>query len=78
MDPNRFTEKAREAIAASQKLAAKFGHQQLDLEHLLLALLDQDRGLAPAILNKAGVPADALTLKLQRAAFVGLSRSFGI
>jgi ATP-dependent Clp protease ATP-binding subunit ClpB len=66
MDPNRFTEKARESLAGSQKLAAKLGHQQIDLEHLLLALLDQDRGLAPAILRKAGVPVDALTLKLQR------------
>ena len=66
MDANRFTEKARDALAGSQKLAAKFGQQQMDPEHLLVALLDQDRGLAPAILGKAGVPVDALTLKLQR------------
>jgi ATP-dependent Clp protease ATP-binding subunit ClpB len=66
MDLNRFTEKAREALAGSQTLAAKLGHQQIDVEHLLLAMLDQDRGLTPAILNKAGVAADALTLKLQR------------
>jgi ATP-dependent Clp protease ATP-binding subunit ClpB len=66
MDLNRFTEKAREALAGSQKLAAKFGHQQIDDEHVLLALLDQDRGLTPAVLNKAGVSADALTLKVQR------------
>ena len=66
MDLNRFTEKAREALAGSQTLAAKMGHQQIDLEHLLLTLLDQERGLTPAILNKAGVAADALTLKLQR------------
>jgi ATP-dependent Clp protease ATP-binding subunit ClpB len=66
MDLNRFTEKAREALAGSQKLAARMNHQQIDLEHVLLALLDQDRGLTAAILNKAGVSVDALTIKLQR------------
>jgi ATP-dependent Clp protease ATP-binding subunit ClpB len=66
MDINRFTEKAQEALAAAQRLAARFSHQQLDVEHLLLALLDQDQGLAPAILNKAGVSVDALKLRVQR------------
>ena len=41
-------------------------HQQIEPEHVLLALLDQDKGLAPAILNKAGVSLDALTIKTQR------------
>ncbi len=66
MNLDKFTEKAREALAGSQTLAAKLGHQQIDVEHLLLSMLDQDRGLTPAILNKAGVAADALTLRLQR------------
>jgi ATP-dependent Clp protease ATP-binding subunit ClpB len=66
MDLSRFTEKAREAIAGSQKLAARMTHQQIDLEHLMLALLDQDKGLVPAILNKAGAPVDALTIQIQR------------
>ena len=66
MDLNRFTEKAREALAGSQKCAARMNHQQIDLEHVLLTLLDQDRGLTAAILNKAGVSVDALTIKLQR------------
>jgi ATP-dependent Clp protease ATP-binding subunit ClpB len=66
MDMNRFTEKAQQALAGSQKLAARLSHQQIEPEHVLLALLDQETGLAPAILNKAGVSVDALTIETQR------------
>jgi ATP-dependent Clp protease ATP-binding subunit ClpB len=58
VDLNRFTEKAREALAGSQTLAARLNHQSIDIEHVLLNLLDQPKGLAAAILNKAGVPAE--------------------
>jgi len=66
MDINRYTEKAQEALQAAQKLGIRFNHQQIDVEHLLLALLDQERGLAPAILSKAGVSTDALQVRAQR------------
>ena len=66
MDINRFTEKAREALQSAHSLATRFGNQQVDIEHVLLALLDQDKGLAPAILGKAGVAVDALKLRVQR------------
>src|SRR5262245_12792815 len=66
MDINRFTEKAQEALQGAQKLALRFNHQQLESEHLLLSLLDQERGLAPAILDKAGVSLDAIRIKIQR------------
>jgi ATP-dependent Clp protease ATP-binding subunit ClpB len=66
MDLNRFTEKAQQALAGSQKLAARMNHQQIEPEHLLLALLDQEKGLAAAILEKAGVSIDAITVKAQR------------
>ena len=66
MDLNRFTEKAQQAIAEAHKLAARWQQQQVDVEHLLLALLDQDKGLAPAILRKAGLSPEAVTIKLQR------------
>ena len=66
MDLNKFTEKAQQAVAGSQKLAARMSHQQLEPEHLLLALLDQEKGLAAAILEKAGVSVDAITVKAQR------------
>src|SRR5438105_4888873 len=66
MDSNRFTEKTQEALSAAHRLAAKLGHQQIAVEHLLLALLDQEHGLAASILNKAGVPVEALKLRIHR------------
>jgi ATP-dependent Clp protease ATP-binding subunit ClpB len=65
MDLNRFTEKAREVVAASQAIAAKHDNQQIDLEHLLVAMLDQERGLAPIVLAKAGVPVEPLRAKIR-------------
>jgi ATP-dependent Clp protease ATP-binding subunit ClpB len=53
MDLNRLTEKLQEAIGSAQTLAVRYGQQQVDVEHLLAALLSQDRGLATSILNKA-------------------------
>ncbi|HEY0545522.1 MAG TPA: ATP-dependent chaperone ClpB [Pyrinomonadaceae bacterium] len=57
MDINRLTEKAQEALRAAQSEAVRLGHQQVDVEHLLLALLNQDGGLTTSILDKAGVDA---------------------
>ena len=64
MDPNRFTEKAREALASAQTNATRLDHQQIDLEHLLLALLNQERGLVPAVLSKANVAVEPLRSRL--------------
>ncbi len=66
MNQDRFTEKSLEALQAAQRLAAKFTHQQIDVEHVLLALLDQEHGLAASILNKAEVAVDAVKISLQR------------
>ena len=55
MDINRFTEKAQQALQAAQAGAIRRGHQQIDIEHLLLALLEQEPGLAVSILRKADV-----------------------
>jgi ATP-dependent Clp protease ATP-binding subunit ClpB len=66
MDINRFTEKAQEALQAAQRLGVRFGHQQIDVEHLLLALLEQEQGLASAILNKADVSPEAVKIRVQR------------
>ena len=66
MDMNRFTEKSQEALQGAQRLAARLNHQQIDVEHLLLALLDQERGLASALLTKAEIPVDAVKLRLHR------------
>src|SRR4051812_37892803 len=66
MDMNRFTQKSQESLAAAQRLAARFHHQQIDTEHLLLALLDQEGGLAGSLLSKADIAVDALKLDVQR------------
>ena len=55
MDLNRFTEKLQEGLRTAQSLAARRGQQQLDVEHVLLALLEQEGGLAQSIFLKAGV-----------------------
>jgi ATP-dependent Clp protease ATP-binding subunit ClpB len=65
MDINRFTEKLQEAIRAAQSLAVRYGHQQIDVEHLLAALLQQENGLAPSILAKAGLNAETLLHRLE-------------
>jgi ATP-dependent Clp protease ATP-binding subunit ClpB len=64
MDFNRFTEKLQEAIRSAQSLASRRGQQQLDVDHLLLALLEQPGGLAPSILLKAEVNPEILHRRL--------------
>jgi ATP-dependent Clp protease ATP-binding subunit ClpB len=52
MDLNKVTEKTREALGAAQAIATRRSHQSADEAHLLAALLDQERGLAPRIVEK--------------------------
>src|SRR5579864_3359441 len=66
MDFNRFTEKLQDAVRAAQSIAVHHGNQQVDVEHLLLALMEQEGGLAPSILNKADVKVDNLRARLQQ------------
>jgi ATP-dependent Clp protease ATP-binding subunit ClpB len=66
VDINRMTEKAQEALREAQALAVRVGHQQIEVEHVLLALLDQDRGLVASVLGKADVSVDALKIRVQR------------
>jgi len=54
MNTNRLTEKAREALLAAQEIADERQHQQVDTEHMLLALLGQEGGLAPELIRRAG------------------------
>jgi ATP-dependent Clp protease ATP-binding subunit ClpB len=66
MDPNRLTQKCQEAIHDAQGIAVRYGHQEIDGEHLLLALLQQPEGLIPRLLNKMDVPVDSLCQELER------------
>src|SRR5262245_34924869 len=65
MDINRFTQKAQEAMLAAQSRAVRLGHQQLDVEHLLASLLEQEPGLAVSILRKADVNVDGLKRRVE-------------
>ena len=51
VDPNRLTQKSQEALHDAQTKALRFGHTEVDGEHLLLALLDQPDGLVPRLLE---------------------------
>ena len=52
MDINRFTQKSQEALQAAQNLAVRHGHVEVDGEHLLLALLEQENGLVPRLVAR--------------------------
>jgi ATP-dependent Clp protease ATP-binding subunit ClpB len=60
MDPNRLTQKTQEALHDAQTKALRFGHTEVDAEHLLLALLDQPDGLIPRLLIGADVDTGSL------------------
>jgi ATP-dependent Clp protease ATP-binding subunit ClpB len=60
MDLNQATQKVQEAMQAAQALAVRYGHQELDGEHLMLALLEQSEGLAPRLFALMGVPVNKL------------------
>lgn len=56
MDFNKLTQKLQEAVAAAQSLASDSGHQEIDNLHLLKALLQQQEGLLPRLLQKMNIP----------------------
>ena len=55
MDLSRYTEKAQQALFGAQNEAEKRQHQQVEPEHLLLALLDQTDGVVPRIVERLGI-----------------------
>src|SRR3981081_1322302 len=67
MDPNRLTQKTQEALHDAQTKALRYGHTEVEPEHLLLALLDQPEGLIPRLLLRAEVDSQALLAAVERA-----------
>jgi len=65
MDPNHLTQKSQEALHDAQTKALRFGHTEVDGEHLLLALLDQADGIVPRLLAQAGADPDQLRSGLE-------------
>jgi ATP-dependent Clp protease ATP-binding subunit ClpB len=64
MDFNKLTQKSQEAVQAAQTEAVRRGHQQVDAEHLLSALLASPEGLAPKLLQKMDVPVESFAQEL--------------
>ena len=67
MDPNRLTLKTQEALHDAQTKALRYGHTEVDSEHLLLALVDQPDGLVPRLLARADVDTGALRVAVEHA-----------
>lgn len=66
MDINRFTEMAQAALSASQLLAGEYGHQQLECEHLMLALIKQENGVVAQILTKLNISVPVATSEAEQ------------
>jgi ATP-dependent Clp protease ATP-binding subunit ClpB len=65
MDINRMTQKTQDALQSAQSLAVRFGHVEVDGEHLLLALLQQEQGLVPLIIARLHVDIGNLATAVQ-------------
>ncbi len=65
MDIERYTQKSKEALSAAQQLAAKKHHQIVTDKHLLAALLAQEQGMIPRILEQGGINPTLLAGKVE-------------
>jgi len=63
--PERFTEQAQEVLATSQELVRRYRHNQWDVEHVLLALLEQEKGITRDIFQMLGVDVDMVRRGLE-------------
>ncbi len=61
---DRFTERAQEAAQRAAEIIQRYGHNQIDTEHILLALIEQPRGVIPQILEYLKVDPNSLTERL--------------
>jgi ATP-dependent Clp protease ATP-binding subunit ClpB len=65
MKLDKFTFKAQEALQEAQRIAEGYSHTQLEPEHLLKALVDQEGGLIPVILDRLGVNSQIISSELE-------------
>jgi ATP-dependent Clp protease ATP-binding subunit ClpB len=66
MDLNNLTIKSQEALQAAQTKAIRYGHMEVDGEHLLLAMLEQSDGLVPRLLKRMEVPVEGIRERLEQ------------
>jgi ATP-dependent Clp protease ATP-binding subunit ClpB len=67
MDMNRMTIKLQEALQTASSHAARRSHQGIDVEHLLLAFMEQEGGLASTLLEQAGLSAPSVRQAVEQA-----------
>ena len=65
IDPEKLTVKAQQALSQAQSLAQSMDHQEIDIEHLLLALVSQAEGVVRSLLQRMGVRPEALEERLR-------------
>src|SRR5262245_12406249 len=66
MDPNRLTQKSQEALHDAQTKALRYGHTEVDTEHVLLALLEDADGLIGRLLMRMDVDDASLRSAVER------------
>lgn len=64
--PDKFTIKAQDALQKAQTIAAEHGHQQLEPEHLLCALLEDREGLVCSVIKKLGIPSEGIGDRIRK------------
>jgi ATP-dependent Clp protease ATP-binding subunit ClpB len=65
MQPDKLTQKSQEALRDAQRIAREYSHQEIDGEHLALALIGQTESLIPDLLERIGVPVARLKSDLE-------------
>ena len=66
MQPERFTEQAQEVLASSQELVRRYHHNQWDVEHIMLALLEQEKGITQEMFRELGVDIGAIRNRVEQ------------
>ena len=67
MNINKFTQKSLQAVQDCEKIAMDYGNQEIEQEHLLYALLTQDDGLIPKMIEKMGLDTGVVTHRVEQA-----------
>jgi ATP-dependent Clp protease ATP-binding subunit ClpC len=63
---DRFTERASDAAQRAAEIIQRYGHNQIDTEHILLALIEQPQGVIPQILEKLNIDSEGLTERIDQ------------
>ena len=66
MDMEKTTQKVKEALQQAQVKALRYGHQEVDAEHVLFALLEQENGLVPRLVESIGASVPVVTAQLEQ------------